>query len=84
MARNYGIDPTKKGYKSGDKMDESNSSKEMRDIYNTNSGVEYAADKNNAEWQRREALNKARLSYAKSLGNPTGQEVLDSGGINEI
>ena len=82
MARNYGIDPTKKGYKSGDKMDESNSSEEMRRLYNTDTGVKYEADPKNAEWQKRRDLGAARLAYATSLGDPTGQEVLDAGGVN--
>ena len=83
MARNYGIDPAKKGYKSGDAMTESNSSEEMRRLYNTDTGVEYETDSKNAEWQRRRDLGAARLAYATSLGAPTGQEVLDAGGVNK-
>ena len=83
MARKYGIDPTKKGYKSGDEMTESNSSEEMRRLYNTDTGVEYEADPENAEWQKRRDLGTARLAYATSLGDPTGQEVLDAGGVNK-
>ena len=67
-----------RGYKPGDKMDETNSSEEMRSIYNTDTGVEYEANPDNLEWQKRKALGAARLTYAKSLGTPTSDDVLSS------
>jgi hypothetical protein len=66
------------GYRPGDVMDESNSSAEMRRLAALDTEVEYEADKNNKEWQRRGDLNKARLKYAKSLGTPTSDDVLSS------
>ena len=71
-------DNKKTAYTQGDVMDESNASEEMIELYNMDTGVEYEADPNNKEWQRRKALNEARKKYAASLGNPTGLETYKS------
>ena len=65
------------GNKPGAEMTELNSSAEMRRL-DALPRTEYKTDKNNAEWQRRRDLNKARQKYTKSLGAPTGDDVMAS------
>ena len=91
MARNYGF-PFKKeagadhtgedhshiGNKPGAEMTELNSSEEMRELNALDTGVEYATDESNVEWQRRDSLNKARRAYTESLGAPSGNDVMAS------